>query len=659
MKSIFKLLALVVALISFESHSQMSLFGNMDQAPQAANGSKPKPLMWQKIEFEEKLTKSLKNDLSVILPADQFLIQVELRLKDDDDKKKSKSTGRETASEGPSSVLEGNDLISKLGVDNQIATPDELSKQDSLFDNISSFSVTLLIDESVDKDREATAQTLLKKIVPKLKETRPKIKIERLALVDSKAAEDAAALKAGENSSFMSTLKEFKEPFGRIAALALFGLMLFLVAFFVVGKLISLGESAVGTYKEWVSAQQAAEQASATSLEISGNVDSAGGVGSVASAEDDAEDEAASRIISSSADKNLAGIDKFRDLVAKDAKTAALFVRQWLKFMPHGAVDALVVLTRFLHPNDLVQLFGLMSPKERKDMSKMLNAPLSRDALGRADMFLNNQLILDLIVPKPELAPDIQELIFAVTAEEVVAVFKDNPTLASEVMSLLPSAQISSIATQLDDEICQELYPLLAKCKTEDAVKNIETIKKTLNGLRGDEDFSDNPFIESIPDLMPDASIGKERLLYNVLVDSKQWKMIKDLSEESFPSSLISDLPVELVKLAFLKLSNPKRAELIMSRGEGERQTFYSAVGEPGKKLRDMLDLEIKQIESDEDSKAQIEENKDAIWTGFVKIVRSLIKTDSSFSKASGKVLSEWVEKLKSGEASDGIKEAA
>jgi len=569
--------------------AQMSLFGGMDAAP-PSNGSGAKPLMWQKIEFEDKLTKSLRSNLSLILPEDQFLITVELRLKDEE---KKKATSRSTAS--APSVLGGNDLMSKLGVDEPMTSMSDLENKDNLFENISSFTVTMMVDEGVDPEREKTAEDLLKKLVPRLNDIRPRVKLERIALIDTKAASEAAAeeaLKAEQKSAPLSILKDFKDPVGRVVALIIFGLIVFVVSFICVGKVIALGESAVNAYKDWVATQQQAGDAGGASIDISGSVGDSGEHIHV-SEEAGIEDEAASRIISSSADKNLAGIDKFRELVTKDPKTAALFVRQWLKFMPLGATDALVVLTRFLHPDQLVQLFNLMSPKERKDLSKMLNAPLSRDALGRADLFLNNQLILDLIVPKPELAPDIQELIFAVTAEEVSAIYVENKEMAAQVMSLLPSSQISSIASRLDDDVCAELYPLLAKANVESSLKNIESIKQGILKLRGDGDMVENPFIESIPDLMPTASMNKEKLLYNVLVESKQWKMIKVLSEQSFPSSLISDLPVELIKAAFLKLSNPRRAELILSKDESEREVYFSAVGEPGKKLRDMLDLEI------------------------------------------------------------------
>ena len=688
-----RILALLTLFLSLPSYSQMGIFGDIEQGAQA-NTSSAKPLIWQKIEFEEQLTQSLRKNLSVILPEDQFLISVNLKLKSDDKKKKAKKPSRKTASKskngdlpGPGGlgapVLGGDDLMSKLGVGGHVSSPEELEKKDSLFDNISSFNVNLLIDESVGEDREKTARTLLKKILPTFKGTRPRVKVERLAMIDSKAAAEAAAvLKAEQNESTLDILKEFKDPVGRVVALLLFGMVVFVLTFLAVGKMVKLGEAAIAAFSEWTTshtsegsgggagAGAACGGVGGASVVMAGAVTAAagdapgaGGGGGTMTMEMSegagVEDEAASAMINSSADKNLAGIDKFRELVEKETKTASLFVRQWLKFKPLGSSDALVVLTRFLHPNDLVKLFDLMTPQERKDMSKMLSAPLSRDALGRADLFLNNQLIMDLIVPKPELESDVQELIFAVTAEEVSSVFSEDKEIAAQVMSLLPSAQIASIAQALEDEVCIELYPLLAKSSVDDAVKNIDSIKAKLNALRGEADISDNPFIESIPEFMPSASSAKELLLYNVLKDSEQWTMIKKLSEQTFPSSLIGDLPEEFLKASFLTLSNPKRAELILSREESERAKFYAAVGEPGKKLRDMLDLEVAEIEKDEEARAELEENKDAIWNNFVLIIRNLTKTDPSFSKASNKVLSEWVERLRTGESKNEDKQAA
>lgn len=134
---------------------------------------------------------------------------------------------------------------------------------------------------------------------------------------------------------------------------------------------------------------------------------------------------------------------------------------------------------------------------------------------------------------------------------------------------------------------------------------------------------------------------------------------MEQLSKRYFPALLVKDLPKEVIKVAYTKMPAPKRAELVLSCDDQVRDIFYGIVGEPGKKMRDILDLEMSDLQKDEDTVSRIRDDKDKIWQGFVKIVRSLIKTDAAVAKSTSKALSAWIETQRNGDASTHEKSAA
>jgi len=637
-------LALASALLLFPQPAQaqgLGMFGDSGAGGGASSGSslaKP-PLSWQKVRYEEKILESLNRDIAIVLPPDQFVVTVDVKLRDPNAPQRNRGPKK---NDGDGNILGGNDLMSKLGVDSPALSPDELRKKDDLFENIASIDVEVVLDEKVDKAREEIVQKLVARVAPSVKALKAKVNFSRLQLTVPEAVKPKPKL--------IDWVREFKDPAGRILALVLFAFAVFVVSFLGISKLNTLGHAAIAAFKEYVAVQQEAvsskgAQASIETANVSGST--GGSETSGAHHEEATEDEAASNLISSQHDKELAGIEKFKKLVSNNPQAASMFVRQWIKIRPEGSIDALIILTRSIQPENLVKLFELMSVEERKTLSKILNSPLSKDALGRADLFLNNQIIMDLITPKPNLEPAMQELLMGVTDDEITAVAQRNATGAAALLIMLPSAQMVKIADALPNELCEQIFPICATLSSADALTHMSSVRELLTEIRGQGEQAASPFIESVPDLMSGASLNKERILYSVLASSKQWSTIDRLAHKQFPAVLVSKLPVEVLKEVFLMLSNVKRAELVISQEDDVRRLLLSSVGEPGKKLRDMLDLEVKELDSNADTKEKIQHSKDKIWMDFVKLVRQSLKSDPNFAKATKTVLAEWQQSLR------------
>ena len=622
--------------------------GNDPSAP--SNSLAMPPLSWQKLRYEEKLLESLKKDLSVVVPADQFVVTLEVLLKEP-------SAAKPAAKSGPGSkkaeVFEGGDLMSKLGVDSPAPSPDEVRKKDDLFENIGSITIDLVLDTQVDKTREAIVTKLLDRVSPTIKKAKAKINVSRLDLVVAKAPIEPFKLKP------IDWLKEFKDPAGRLLALTVFGFMIFLISFIGITKANKLGQSAVTAFKEYtVSQQELGQKKNESNIDV-GQISNTQN-GEASTHEEAPEDAAASALISSQHDKELAGIEKFKKLVAQNPQAASLFVRQWIKIKPEGSIDALIILTRSIQPENLIKLFELMSVGERKSLSKLLNSPLSKDALGRADLFLNNQIIMDLITPKTDIDPALQELLMGVTHEEIASLALDNAEAAAGVMTLLPSSQMVNIAEALPNELCEKIFPLCASMTNDQALRRMEEAKSSLLTIRGQGQPAASPFIESIPDLMANANLTKERLLYSVLASSNQWSTIDRLSHHRFPASLVEQLPADILKEVFLLLPNTRRAELVVSQAPDMQRTLLSCAGEPGKKLRDMLDLEVKELESNGELKEKLQASKEKLWMDFVETVRKVLRADPNSSKATNQVLAKWIDGLRAPQGSvDDVAQAA
>lgn len=602
------------------------------------------PLTWQKMQYEEKLFDSLKRDISLVIPPEQFVLTVAVRIREAaeaEPEAKKPTRGGPAGFGAVDGVLDGGDLMSKLGVDSPYMSPEMIKKQEDLFENIASISVEVLLDSRVDAAREEIVKNLLDRISPTFKDVKPKIAISRIDILPPPVVKSEPQL--------IDWVREFKDPAGRTVAIILLGMIIFLVSFLALSKIGGIANAAIAAFKEFTAVQQEAATAKA-GIGASSMASDSPALTAAETSHDQPEapgDEAASRLISSTQDKELAGVEKFKRLVEQNTQAASYFVRQWIKIRPEGSTDALIILTRSIQPENLVKLFDLLSVDERKMLSKILNYPLSRDALGRADLFLNNQIIMDLITPKPDLAPEVQEMIMAVTEEEISAIAKTQPGAAAALLNMMPANQMVKIAETLANDVCEQIFPICATLSMTNAVEQIAVIKNQLSELRGQAEQSPSPFLESVPDLMVTANPNKERILYAVLSQAKQWSMIDRLSAQYFPAFLVTQLAPDVIKDFFLMLSNVKRAELVVSQATDARQVFLAAAGEPGKKLRDILDLEVAELESDEDTKEKITHTQEKIWMEFVKVVRQNLKTDAKYVKAAKAVLNDWTEKLK------------
>ena len=608
---------------------------------------------WKKFEFESQLREKLTQNISVVVPPSKFIVFVDAKLKKNDTKKNSeKKQGTVNGAGLPGAdapaglgALQSEDLMSKLAVDG--VGPNLLEPVPTFFEALDSVQVRVTLNEDVPADREAVVKAVLDNTLSVYGTVKPKFEIKRLGL--------QVKPEPPKEKTNLDWLMDFKNPVGQIVAFVIFGFIITFGALLVVRTMGSVGNKLAGAAQAFADNQKAqidaAKPAPPPPPPMHGHLNDSefhAEKKQKAPVEDERDLDAISSLISSTDGKHLAGLEKFKSLVHANPKLASSLIRQWIRLRPDGATDALVVITRTVRPDDLVPIFNAISAQDRKAWGKLLSAPLSREALGRADLFLNNQIIMNMIVPKPKVQGDVQEMLMSLSPEDVVAVAQKDLEVGACVLNLISPQESVRVAQLCPDDLAETLFLASARITKRDIHDRMDQIREVLSSVKsGGGAFSTAPFVENIPDMISSMSVSKESIMFKMLAQSAQWDSLKKLSARYFPATLVMKLPESVLKEVFLALPAALKADLIVTQSEETGRQFTAMTGEPGKKLRDMLDLEIGDLQKDAARLEKAVAAKEQIWKTFVERTREYLRTDTTAGSEGAKIIATWIEDFK------------
>ena len=144
---------------------------------------------------------------------------------------------------------------------------------------------------------------------------------------------------------------------------------------------------------------------------------------------------------------------------------------------------------------------------------------------------------------------------------------------------------------------------------------------------------------------MKTVSNEKEKSIWNALLEANEINVIRVAALRMFPSHLIPKLPGGVLKQAIDRFNTAKKADFISALTEQDRKFYLEVCGKEGSKVREMLDYELTQIESNEIRKKKNLKQAPQLQKEYVDIVRSFVVADESIRDAATEIVNQWIDK--------------
>jgi len=611
----------------------------------SAFGFSGQSLTWQKLALEEKIQRKMNQSISTVLKDNQYLVEVEADVNEpgapnfgNDDKKNGPRVSDLNISESRGDYI----AFSKIGL--EVPVVDKFLDEDKtklmnlyrynesydLFKNLAEVRVTVFLSDKLPPD----LVDIVKKVVSSSKlmvaGIKPSVKFENIPMewkepVVPKKEEPKKKPEAPkppmqyEPKIWTKDWLEWASRWGNA-----FGMIL--------GALI-LGIIATMLFRQWKAFMEAFVPKPVPELDKK---------------EEDEEDKAAlDAAANQSTEEDVAsihGLERFKQCLEQHPDEAITIVRSWLNDGEEHSLLALRGLAQQASAEEMEKLLAGLSQTQRDKWKGLLTHHLEQAEINNANKQIFQDVVKSLLVPSRIKDGELLNLIMELDAKTTCEFLEKYEDQVGIMMNLLGPSIVAKILTEASDETAEKWLALGGEFDVKEMDSNLDSLKSALESYK--EEFSPAPFAQRLMSMIPTASPSREGSLFRALAKSGSPAMLFEAARKCFPSELVLDLPAPVIREVIQSYPMAKRVEFLFSRPEESRATLIDSLAEPGTPARDMIDMELENIERDTGRQSSIVARTEEIWFDFVKLTRTTLQKNSAHNSVAEQMVTQWCSKI-------------
>ncbi len=342
-------------------------------------------------------------------------------------------------------------------------------------------------------------------------------------------------------------------------------------------------------------------------------------------------------------DDAKSGFDQFDEIIKSQPERAAYMLKQWLYGDDKESNGILNYLPKVIPLNSLRSLLDLLSEEDRKKWNRVNKLDRSELNPKVLDRLIAQRISNHMIEPEIGIQESTRQLLAGITPREGVICIKNDVEVGALLALTMSSIQYTRILSLLDEVTIKKIAVASGQMDAKKMRYMGVKIEKMLNEIRQKAKSQSSVFLEKAPELIRDLGVGKESAIFESIAGMGQKEFLVEVSEQFYPAQLISNLPQHIMRQALDGMSLPAKAELIASQEELS-EILLEAAGRG--KLKEILQVEVDEIEADDTRKNMILRQKDLKLQNFVNNVRRLIKEEQSILLEVQPIIKSWADQM-------------
>lgn len=591
-----------------------------------SNLSLAKNMEWQRLELEQLITNNYREVLNNLVERQKYIIKSEVKYNNpgmpnfDDMNETDLKISDIAFNESKGDYI----AFSKVGL--EIPVIDKLYKEHQsklkemyrynesfdLFKNIESINVTVTVDKIVPQKTFNLVEGVLKKHNFSVAGFKANVKVTHEALSVASTAKEQASNDSIGLKDIINFISQFGNAFGLITAVILIGVIL--------NKLLKL-------WMDFMEKLKAME--------------------SEAKKEQNNEEESnqAPEVDHEEGEDNLApSFERFLNMLKLSEEQTSLILKKWISEADQDAKLALTGVVQQLENDDMQKLFKHLSSTERESWNKLILEYLSGPDLIQANKLIEQRVVKEIVGGSFIDDFELIDLILSMNNDTIKEyVLKDNEN-SSILMNLLNPEIIAKI---LDDLSVEEVEQTVSNSLSFDIekLKELDGFKKDLKEFVNDNKTA--PFTQKLVDVLQDINADKEELIYQYVSKSVTRGELIKAALANLPGQIVLELPANFIKASMQNYSTEAKVELLLSLEEDKSQKLMETFLEEGSSAKEMIQMEMDNIKTDEIAMKRIEKSKNNIWSKFLVFIRECATNDLEYKSEIEDIVNNWVDELK------------
>jgi hypothetical protein len=615
-------------------------------------------IQWQRIDLEKNIKEKIHDVISPIIKSGEYIIKVDVKLKDNidptisgggggpegsDNKNAQKKKSKVSLTDIDPKLARADYIVfSKIGMESPIFPEEnvdangkpeseppnigksllELNKTLDLFQYIESIKINVNLDDFLGDETKDTINKLLTGLDLTFSGIKASLDITYLDMKEIKKG----LTKIDPNLKRKEDL-ELYSKFGTAVGLVLTALLLSLVGFLLFKKYSDLQERLAEINKP--------QETQSNNEKSEDDKDKEN--------EEESLSPASMTTNANEALSNVNGIDRFRMLLKSRPQSAGIFIKKWIKDQSNNAKSALILIVQELESSELTQIFDLLNLNDREEWKGKLDKVLTPEEEKQAHYFINTDIIQEQIVPSLVTDEDAIDLLLTLTPEKAAEFIQAENQFAPILMNVMTSSFINQMIKNFDAPLAEKVITQSVFIDKDTLISNIESFKEKLTPFANVQKRSQ--FLSKILEMLPEAGPSTEEALFKGIAVSGSLDLLLQNFKVQFPNSLLGQLSDEALSKALQTYSRTKRVELIVISDENTANKMMNLIAPENTKARDMLNLDLEKF-SDELAKKRLLDKKEDVHSDYLKHVRSLIRNDESFYALNYELIKNHAESL-------------
>jgi hypothetical protein len=590
------------------------------------NMSFAKNMEWQRLELEQLITNNYREVLNNLVERQKYIIKSEVKYNNpgmpnfDDMNETDLKISDIAFDESKGDYI----AFSKVGL--EIPVIDKLYKEHQsklkemyrynesfdLFKNIESINVTVTVDKSVPQETFNLVEGVLKKHNFSVAGFKANVKVTHEALSVPSTAKEKAPNDSIGLKDIINFISQFGNAFGLITAVILIGVIL--------NKLLKL----------WMDFMEKLKAMENEAKQEQSNEEESNQVPEVDHAE---------------GEDNLApSFERFLNMLKLSEEQTALILKKWIAEADQDAKLALTGVVQQLENDDMQKLFKHLSSTERESWNKLILEYLSGPDLIQANKLIEQRVVKEIVGGSFIDDFELIDLILSMNNDTIKEyVLKGNEN-SSILMNLLNPEIIAKI---LDDLSVEEVEQTVSNSLSFDIekLKELDGFKKDLKEFVNDHKTA--PFTQKLVDVLQDINADKEELIYQYVSKSVPRGELIKAALANLPGQIVLELPPAFIKASMQNYSTEAKVELLLSLEEDKSQKLMETFLDEGSSAKEMIQMEMDNIKTDEIAMKRIEKSKNNIWSKFLVFIRECAANDQEYKSEIEDIVYNWVDELK------------
>ena len=337
------------------------------------------------------------------------------------------------------------------------------------------------------------------------------------------------------------------------------------------------------------------------------------------------------------------GFDQFNDIAKEQPEKAAYMVKQWLYSEEKQSMAILNVLPNVTDMHTLALVLNLLSDSDRKQWNRMIRLNDHNYSMPEIEYFLTQRISNHMIEPDIEMDEASKQVIASLTPQEAVICIREDIEVGALLAMTMPSLQFTRVLSLLEPQLIKGIAAASGSMDAKTMQYSAIKVDKIVKEIRAKKAAQTSAFMDKVPELIRDLGVSKEQAIFESVAQMGNIDYLMEVSMNFFPASLIPSLPASILKQALDTMELVDKAELIASQ-MGNNDYLLEALG--GGKLKEILMVEIDEIDLDSNRKSQVLRTKQPKWQKFVNRVRAVIQKDEMIQDELKPLVKSWGQKL-------------